>query len=628
MSDQRFAVLIGSGSYPNEEKLQDLHCPPRDVDGLAAALRSRGSFANVAVVKNAPHYEALLEINRTLKRAGKEDLVFIYYSGHGKLDLANRLYLCTPNTIMDALEATAIPVQLIRDYVEVASCYQVVLVLDCCFSGAAGGVFARSSVDDQLQLVSRGRGTYIMTASTAVQVALEKEQEQYSAFTKHIVEGLETEAADVDEDGLITMDELYQYVHEQLRRENFQEPMKWAINVRGELLIARTGKTPRAERRTRIREKLIALAAEGVIPDRVLSKALSVLGVKPGEMTTQQKARDELLDRFDDGRVRLGDFVEEWLRLDWAESLSGREGPAIERPPPEPVPAGVEAAPEPEPAKEPTVPVAPAPPESKRPTQPVAPAKPRKERAVPAVSAAAELSLGALWPAMRENPSAFWKLVGATVGGIIAGLAAAAAIAVVAKDWLFGLADDEVVGTVLIMTCCGAGVGLGQWWASSRARRVRWISATTIGWALGGGLVGSSLLDIVDNDPIAFVTLFGLVGAGGAGVVQSFTLRSVNGWGWWIVISGLAALAAIPFGVLAAGAGEEAAGFTAIAGSVVAYVVLTSAGLVAVSAFKETPGTAAAAAPGRPALLSVRLIRALVYAILAAITLTITRAWF
>lgn len=634
MSDQRFAVLIGSGSYPNEPKLMDLHCPPRDVEGLAAALRSRGSFASVAVVKDAPHHEALLEINRTLKRAGKEDLVFIYYSGHGKLDLANRLYLCTPNTVVDALEATAIPVHSIRDYADVASCYQVVLVLDCCFSGAAGGVFARSSVDDQLQLVSRGRGTYIMTASTAVQVALEKEQERYSAFTKHIVEGLETEAADVDEDGLITMDELYQYVHEQLRRDGFQEPMKWAINVRGELLIARTGKSPRAERRKRIREKLIALATEGMIPDRLLSKALGVLAVQPGEMTTQQKSRDAMLDRLDEGRVRLGDFVEEWLRLDWAESLSGREGRVIERPAPQPT-GSVDVEPESpkartqEPTQEPTAPTEPAPQPLERPVPRAEPERPRGERVAPSVTPAAELSLGALWPAVAANRGAFWKLVGATVSGVLAGLAVSVAIAVFGRPVLRDLADalggEEIVVTILIMTCCGAGVGLAQWWAALRASDVRWIRATTIGWGLGGGVLGAFVLDIADRNPIVVITLIGLLGAGGAGLLQAAVLRSVKGRGSWILISGLGPLVGVPVGILLLPGEKGLAAFGTIAASVIAYAVLTSAGLVAVSPRRDVSPTAGVAPGGE--LLTVRLIRAVVYALLAAITLMLARGW-
>jgi hypothetical protein len=61
---------------------------------------------------------------------------------------------------------------------------------------------------NQLQRVSGGRGTYILTASTGLQVAQERESDGYGLLTKHIIHGVRQGAADLDRDGLITMDEL------------------------------------------------------------------------------------------------------------------------------------------------------------------------------------------------------------------------------------------------------------------------------------------------------------------------------------------------------------------------------------------------------------------------------------
>lgn len=90
MSEKRYAVLIGASQFPDEPGLQNLSCPENDVDDLDAVLRDpkRGAFTETHLLKNSAHYEALLAINKVLKRAGKDDLVFIYYSGHGKLDSA------------------------------------------------------------------------------------------------------------------------------------------------------------------------------------------------------------------------------------------------------------------------------------------------------------------------------------------------------------------------------------------------------------------------------------------------------------------------------------------------------------------------------------------------------------
>jgi uncharacterized caspase-like protein len=637
VSDRRLAVLIGSGSYPNEPKLQDLRCPSRDVDGLAAALRERGSFETVTVVKDAPHYEALLEVNRTLKAAGKEDLVFIYYSGHGKLDLANRLYLCTPNTVVGMLEATAIPVQSIRDYADVAPCHRIALVLDCCFSGAVGDVFARSSVDDQLQLVSRGRGTYIMTASTAVQVALEKEQDEYSAFTKHVIEGLQTEAADVDEDGVVTMDELYQYVHDQLKREGFQEPMKWAINVRGELVIARTGKSPRAERRNRIRERLLALASEGILPDQVLSPALVLLAMERAALTGRDAPREQLLDHLDQGRLSVGDFVQQWLRLQWMESASPQRdavGPPVE---PEPraadhPPVDSRRAPRPETAEaRPTTTDAPRrsatgePPSATEKRPPATEKRPSRRADTRAEETVAELSLSSLWPAVRNRPAMFWRTFGASLAGAMAG-ALLAGFVLETQGWVFRLGSEEFTIMAVLTTACAAGVGLAQRWVALRSAGVRWFGATTAGWVLG------SVLAWPFTRVLPFVLWLIVICAGGAGaaaLMQSAALRLPrNSRRSWLLLSLLPAAGTVPFAV-AGGASGLPSHLVDFPIFVVGYLALTCAGLTAVSGGWETaPTERLHDAPARGARLPLRIARAAAYAALAAATVALVKTIF
>jgi hypothetical protein len=318
MSEQRYAVLIASSQFPDEAQLRQLRCPERDVDGLNEILTSPvyGAFTETVVLKNIPHYEALRKMNQALKRAGARDLVLLYYSGHGKLDLAGRLHLATVDTTIAELETTSIPVESIRRLVDVSASTQVVLILDCCFSGAAGPAWTRSGVDDQLQLASGGRGIYLLTASTGIQVALEKEQDQYGVFTKHVIEGIRSGHADLDGDGQVTMDELYRYVHDQVLAEGFQEPMKWNLNVRGEVVIARSGKIPHEERRQQIRQRLFELAAQGILPDPVVSKALDVLTMKPTQLVGELRRYDELLDSLVRERVRVGDFIYMWHQVE------------------------------------------------------------------------------------------------------------------------------------------------------------------------------------------------------------------------------------------------------------------------------------------------------------------------
>lgn len=369
MSGRRFAVLIAGSRFPQEPALTELRCPESDVEGLHELLSASefGDFTQVTVLKNQPHSEALLTIYQVLNAAAKDNLVLIYYSGHGKLDRAGRLHLAASDTRVDTLAPTAIPVQVIRDYIETSASRKVILVLDCCFSGAAGAAFAKGGIDDQMQVAQGGRGFYLMTASTAIQVAEEKEGEQHSVFTKHLLQGIKSGEADEDGDGWVGVEELYRYVHRAVRNEGFQEPLKWDLNVSGEILIARSGKSSRADRRRQVRQLLLELAGKELLPDPIVSKAFEVIAQDRRTLSALDLQRDELLDQLLQGRLSLGDLIDAWYRLDRPSPEPPlAPPPVLPPPPPPPTPPPPEPPPTPQlppPVPRPTPPVPePAPP--------------------------------------------------------------------------------------------------------------------------------------------------------------------------------------------------------------------------------------------------------------------------
>jgi hypothetical protein len=340
MAERRFGILIAGSRFPDEPRLESLRFPENDVEALRAVLADpdRGAFDELEVYKNRPRAEVLHKLNRIFNSAGKNDLILIYYSGHGKLNSLGRLHLTTVDTQLDALEATAISMGAIRELVDISATRKVVLLLDCCFSGAVGGEFLRSSVDDQLLLTSKARGTYIMTASTAIQVAKEKEADQLGLFTKHLVQGIRSGDADLDHNGQISMDELYRYVHDRVLAESAQQPMRWDLNVRGELNIARSGKTARSERNQQLRILLADLYKEERLPDDIFDKARKLIGLTKNQLSGPLKAYDQLLDRLLDESVRPVEFIKAWYQLD-PKATGPSPAPVITpEPPPGPSP--------------------------------------------------------------------------------------------------------------------------------------------------------------------------------------------------------------------------------------------------------------------------------------------------
>jgi hypothetical protein len=316
MSEKRYAVLIASSEY-QDTNLQNLRYPENDVDGLNEVLSSEkyGNFSETFVLKNRPSNEVLKKVNQVIKRAGKDDLVLIYFSGHGKLNRAGKLHLATTDTEVELLEATSIPLETIRSFIDVSASNKVAIILDSCFSGAAGAAFAKGEVDDQLQLASGGRGTYLMTSATGVQTALEKVGDRYGVFTKHIIEGIRSGEADRDDDSLITMDELYSYVHDHVLEESHQEPTKYNLNVRGDLVIARSGKSKREDRAREIRKMLLEQADKGSLPNFIISKGLETIVKKHEDLSETDLEYDHLLDQLHQNRLEMGRFIEEWYAI-------------------------------------------------------------------------------------------------------------------------------------------------------------------------------------------------------------------------------------------------------------------------------------------------------------------------
>jgi uncharacterized caspase-like protein len=98
----------------------------------------------------------------------------------------------------------------------------VVAFLDACYSGAAGGRTFSSkktragSVDDLfLERLTRSRGRAIVTASRPSEVSIELPELGHGIFSYFLVQGLGG-AADLNRDGIISLQELYEYLEQQV----------------------------------------------------------------------------------------------------------------------------------------------------------------------------------------------------------------------------------------------------------------------------------------------------------------------------------------------------------------------------------------------------------------------------
>jgi formylglycine-generating enzyme required for sulfatase activity len=246
MSD-RLALIIANSKF-DDPKLTRLATPSRDAEALAQVLGDPaiGGF-EVALLVNRTMRDVRQEIARLYRRKKRDDLLLLYYSGHGITDDYGELYLAVKDTEKETMGATAVDATFVRGQLGKSSSQRKVVVLDCCHSGAfAGGAKALgSSVGMREAFAGSGYGRVILTASNAVEYAWEGDkllgEAVTSVFTHFLVQGIRTGEADLDSDGEISIDELYEYTYEQVVTSGFskQTPQKWAQKVEGQIIIAR-----------------------------------------------------------------------------------------------------------------------------------------------------------------------------------------------------------------------------------------------------------------------------------------------------------------------------------------------------------------------------------------------------
>ena len=261
----RWAVVVGVGEYDNRT-IPKLRFATRDAEAMYQFLTTQGGYPKdnvVLLTDTTPQKPTLLNIKRALgdflaRRAGREDMVLIYFAGHGapEVDAAGTeadglsKYLIPRDGDPESLYTTALPMDEIQRIFSRVAAERIVMLLDTCYSGTAGGrTFARAStratgINDQfLDRLTRSRGRVIITASGPNEVALELPNLGHGVFTYYVLEGLKGKA-DRNGDGIVTVSELYEYVEGQVdstaRRAGGRQRPLMKGEIEGTLPLSKT----------------------------------------------------------------------------------------------------------------------------------------------------------------------------------------------------------------------------------------------------------------------------------------------------------------------------------------------------------------------------------------------------
>jgi hypothetical protein len=226
----RWAVLIGVEDY-QDAGVPKLRYAVDDIDRLHAVLVKHAGYKaeNIIVLKDA---DATVEkVRSTLgtilpRQVGDNDVVMIYFSGHGGAEPSLRgdskdgteKYMMLADSKADDMYGTALPMSELARILARIRADKAVVIMDSCYSGAAGGrgvirdgMKSVGLSDDYLGALTGSSGTVVLTASKASEVSMEAVSLGLGLFTHFLSLGLEGQA-DGNKDGLVSVLELFQFV--------------------------------------------------------------------------------------------------------------------------------------------------------------------------------------------------------------------------------------------------------------------------------------------------------------------------------------------------------------------------------------------------------------------------------
>lgn len=256
-----YAVVIGISNYQHDDL--NLKYADRDAKAFADFLKSPnfGSTPDEQIAlllnKDATRSNVLFNIQNFSSLATADDVLIIYFAGHGtNATYNNNFFLITYDTDPDPrrISSTATSAEEIKGILNSAPAKMIFWITDACNSGkieTGGGrsrgakVLPSGAALFLSKIAAEHSGGFVYLASSQSQ-EVTREGEQYGGghgiFTYFLLEGLYGQADD-DHNGIVTINECYDYVHDKVIHESggYQHPVLGDLYFNGKFPMSSTG---------------------------------------------------------------------------------------------------------------------------------------------------------------------------------------------------------------------------------------------------------------------------------------------------------------------------------------------------------------------------------------------------
>lgn len=194
----KWAVLIGIDEY--EHVKPPLKFAGADVAAVGKALCERLDFPQENILefhkaaKRQPTRETIFNDLAKLRqsdRVGENDLLILYFSGHGMINAPDKKdYLMTPGSSPATLENTAIRVEVLIGELKKTRCKNIVAFIDACreVTDGARGV---KSIGEETRDAAKRSGIVTFFSCAPEERSFEIEELKHGSFTHCILNAIE-----------------------------------------------------------------------------------------------------------------------------------------------------------------------------------------------------------------------------------------------------------------------------------------------------------------------------------------------------------------------------------------------------------------------------------------------------
>lgn len=207
----RKAICVGVSAQSHPSLTSLPHCES-DIIRLSSFLESDFAKFKVEKIHNPTSKSIREQLWDVLGSVSRDDQLLIYFSGHGKRNAARKLQLCLHDTREDALPITSFSFDELLQLCNEAGAESVLIMLDCCFSGAAEkSIIAKGEgeiLDPHEDAILSSKGFSVLSSCSSVELSYIDERTNMSSFTASLLELCLRKSTEMS--GWLTVGQLYE----------------------------------------------------------------------------------------------------------------------------------------------------------------------------------------------------------------------------------------------------------------------------------------------------------------------------------------------------------------------------------------------------------------------------------